>query len=191
MQTVLARLSPSALFAEVVLALLDPTTRALGPVYMHQLQGAVVGAASVFTESLLMQRVAEYRRADCAWWHRLRDLPAARGQGVGPYPRDMRSPRLSRVGHGPNAGGSFGTRLPDVASGRPSGGLLPSAGLYGEGPCVRGDWSGCVGGDALVDVGLRAVFGCDVIPGLGRVRGTVSRINLYPGVGHGRFDPEP
>ena len=54
MQTVLARLSPSALFAEVVLALLDPTTRALGPIYMSQLQGAVAGAPLPLTESLLM-----------------------------------------------------------------------------------------------------------------------------------------
>jgi ABC-2 type transport system permease protein len=53
-QTVLARLSPSALFAEVVLALLDPTTRALGPIYMSQLQGAVAGAPLPLRESLLM-----------------------------------------------------------------------------------------------------------------------------------------
>ncbi|MFL4969237.1 MAG: ABC transporter permease, partial [Xanthobacteraceae bacterium] len=44
LQTALARLSPGTLFAEVVLALLDPTTRALGPIYLSQLQGAVVGA---------------------------------------------------------------------------------------------------------------------------------------------------
>jgi len=54
LQTVLARLSPSTLFAEVVLALLDPTTRALGPIYLSQLQGAVVGAPLPLGESLLM-----------------------------------------------------------------------------------------------------------------------------------------
>jgi ABC-2 type transport system permease protein len=54
LQTVLARLSPSTLFAEVVLALLDPTTRALGPIYLSQLQGAVVGAPLPMAESLIM-----------------------------------------------------------------------------------------------------------------------------------------
>jgi ABC-2 type transport system permease protein len=54
LQTVLARLSPSTLFAEVVLALLDPTTRALGPIYLSQLQGAVVGAPLPMAESLMM-----------------------------------------------------------------------------------------------------------------------------------------
>jgi len=54
LQTILARLSPSTLFAEVVLALLDPTTRALGPIYLSQLQGAVVGAPLPMAESLMM-----------------------------------------------------------------------------------------------------------------------------------------
>ena len=54
LQTMLARLSPSTLFAEVVLALLDPTTRALGPIYLSQLQGAVVGAPLPLAESLIM-----------------------------------------------------------------------------------------------------------------------------------------
>src|SRR4051794_28075933 len=54
LQTALARLSPSTLFAEVVLALLDPTTRALGPIYLSQLQGAVVGAPLPMAESLMM-----------------------------------------------------------------------------------------------------------------------------------------
>jgi ABC-2 type transport system permease protein len=40
----LARLSPSTLYGETVLALLHPTTRTLGPVYLSQLQGAVMGA---------------------------------------------------------------------------------------------------------------------------------------------------
>jgi ABC-2 type transport system permease protein len=54
LQTVLARLSPGTLFAEVVLALLDPTTRALGPIYLSQLQGAVVGAPLPMVESVMM-----------------------------------------------------------------------------------------------------------------------------------------
>jgi len=54
LQTVLARLSPSTLLTEVVLAVLDPTTRSLGPIYLSQLQGAVVGAPLPLTESLIM-----------------------------------------------------------------------------------------------------------------------------------------
>jgi ABC-2 type transport system permease protein len=51
---VLARLSPSTLFGEVVLAILHPATRSLGPVYLDQLQGAVMGAPLPFGESLLL-----------------------------------------------------------------------------------------------------------------------------------------
>src|SRR5262249_30556103 len=54
LQPVLARLSPSTLLTEVVLAVLDPTTRSLGPIYLSQLQGAVVGAPLPLTESLIM-----------------------------------------------------------------------------------------------------------------------------------------
>src|SRR6185312_7321507 len=50
----LARLSPSTLFGETVLALLDPTTRTLGPVYISQLQGAVMGAPLPLGESVLI-----------------------------------------------------------------------------------------------------------------------------------------
>jgi ABC-2 type transport system permease protein len=49
---VLARFSPSTLFGEVVLALLNPTTRALGPIYLSQLQGAIPGAPLPLTESV-------------------------------------------------------------------------------------------------------------------------------------------
>jgi ABC-2 type transport system permease protein len=52
--TVLARFSPSTLFGEAVLALLDPTTRGLGPIYLSQLQGAVAGAPLPLAESLIM-----------------------------------------------------------------------------------------------------------------------------------------
>jgi ABC-2 type transport system permease protein len=48
----LARLSPSTLFAETVLALLDPATRTLGPIYLSQLQGVIPGAPLPLTESL-------------------------------------------------------------------------------------------------------------------------------------------
>ena len=50
----LSRLSPSTLFGECVLALLDPTTRTLGPVYLSQLQGAVIGAPLPLWDSLMV-----------------------------------------------------------------------------------------------------------------------------------------
>ncbi|HXX51797.1 MAG TPA: ABC transporter permease [Xanthobacteraceae bacterium] len=54
LEQILARLSPSTLYAEVVVALLDPTTRALGPIYLSQLQGAVLGAPLPLAESVLI-----------------------------------------------------------------------------------------------------------------------------------------
>jgi ABC-2 type transport system permease protein len=54
LEQILARFSPSTLYAEVVVALLDPTTRALGPIYLSQLQGAVLGAPLPFGESVLI-----------------------------------------------------------------------------------------------------------------------------------------
>jgi ABC-2 type transport system permease protein len=50
----LARLSPSTLFGEVVLALLNPSTRTLGPIYLSQMQGAVLGAPLPLTESVMI-----------------------------------------------------------------------------------------------------------------------------------------
>jgi ABC-2 type transport system permease protein len=50
----LSRLSPSTLFGEIVLAILNPTTRSLGPIYFSQLQGAVLGAPMPLGESLLI-----------------------------------------------------------------------------------------------------------------------------------------
>lgn len=50
----LSRLSPSTLFGESVLALLHPTTRTLGPVYLSQLQGAVMGAPLPLSQSVLV-----------------------------------------------------------------------------------------------------------------------------------------
>ncbi|MGH7247259.1 MAG: ABC transporter permease, partial [Pseudomonadota bacterium] len=54
LQQFLARLSPSTLFGEIVLALLDPTTRALGPIYLSQLQGTVLGAPLPLGASVLI-----------------------------------------------------------------------------------------------------------------------------------------
>jgi ABC-2 type transport system permease protein len=48
----LSRLSPNQLFGEVVLAVLSPSTRSLGPIFLDQLQGAVVGSPLPFGESL-------------------------------------------------------------------------------------------------------------------------------------------
>lgn len=51
-QTALARLSPSTLYGEAMLAILSPSVRALGPIYLEQLQGAVNGAPLSFADSL-------------------------------------------------------------------------------------------------------------------------------------------
>jgi ABC-2 type transport system permease protein len=50
----LARLSPSTLFAEVLRAVLNPSTRALGPVFMEQLEGALIGSPLPLMQSLLI-----------------------------------------------------------------------------------------------------------------------------------------
>jgi ABC-2 type transport system permease protein len=50
----LARLSPSTLFGECVLAILHPGTRSLGPIYLSQLQGAVLGSPLPFNASLVV-----------------------------------------------------------------------------------------------------------------------------------------
>lgn len=54
LQQALSRLSPSTLFAESVLGLLHPATRALGPIFIEQLQGAVMGAPLPLGQSLLL-----------------------------------------------------------------------------------------------------------------------------------------
>ena len=54
LEQILARFSPSTLYAEVVVAMLDPTTRALGPIYLSQLQGAVLGAPLPLGASILI-----------------------------------------------------------------------------------------------------------------------------------------
>ena len=54
LQQTLARLSPNTLFAESLLGILHPTTRALGPVFMNQLEGAVMGNPLPLGQSLLL-----------------------------------------------------------------------------------------------------------------------------------------
>lgn len=51
---VLQRLSPNTLFAEAMLAVLSPTTRSLGPVFLDQLRGAVMGAPLPIGESVMI-----------------------------------------------------------------------------------------------------------------------------------------
>jgi ABC-2 type transport system permease protein len=48
------RLSPNTLYAETALALLQPATRALGPVLLSQLEGAVLGAPLPVTQSFVL-----------------------------------------------------------------------------------------------------------------------------------------
>jgi len=50
----LSRISPNHLFGEVVLAILSPATRSLGPIFIDQLQGAVIGAPLPLGESLMI-----------------------------------------------------------------------------------------------------------------------------------------
>ncbi len=51
---ILSRLSPNDLFGEAMLAVLSPTTRTLGPVFLDQLRGAVLGAPLPFGESVMI-----------------------------------------------------------------------------------------------------------------------------------------
>ncbi len=53
-QQIIDRLSPNTLYAETALALLHPATRALGPVLISQLQGALLGAPLPATQSFLL-----------------------------------------------------------------------------------------------------------------------------------------
>jgi ABC-2 type transport system permease protein len=50
----LASVLAQVIFAEAVLAILSPSTRALGPIYLEQLQGAVMGTALPLQQSLLI-----------------------------------------------------------------------------------------------------------------------------------------
>jgi ABC-2 type transport system permease protein len=53
-QQAFARISPNTLYGEMTLALLNPATRALGLVFMSQLQGAIMGAPLPFGQSALL-----------------------------------------------------------------------------------------------------------------------------------------
>jgi ABC-2 type transport system permease protein len=53
-EQIIDRLSPNTLYAETALALLQPATRALGPVLLSQLQGAVLGAPLPVTQSFVL-----------------------------------------------------------------------------------------------------------------------------------------
>src|SRR5207247_2588129 len=54
LQLFLSRLSPNTLFAELVIALLNPEVRALGPVFITQLEGAVLNSPLPVGQSLLL-----------------------------------------------------------------------------------------------------------------------------------------
>ena len=54
LQIALSRLSPNVLFAEATLAILNPATRALGPVFFSQLEGALIGSPLPLGQSLLL-----------------------------------------------------------------------------------------------------------------------------------------
>ena len=54
MQTSLARLSPSTLYGEAVVAMLNPDVRALGPLFLEQLQGAVMGSPLPLMQSIMI-----------------------------------------------------------------------------------------------------------------------------------------
>jgi len=53
-QLVLDRISPNTLYAETALALLNPATRALGPVFVSQLRGALLGAPLPAMQSFVL-----------------------------------------------------------------------------------------------------------------------------------------
>jgi ABC-2 type transport system permease protein len=53
-QQAIARISPQTLYSEVTGLLLDPAARSVGPLFMHQMQGAVIGAPLPTMQSLLI-----------------------------------------------------------------------------------------------------------------------------------------
>ena len=53
-QQIIDRLSPNTLYAESALALLHPATRALGPILISQLQGALLGAPLPASQSFIL-----------------------------------------------------------------------------------------------------------------------------------------
>lgn len=53
-QQAIARISPQTLYGEVTGILLDPAARSVGPLFMHQMEGAVLGAPLPTMQSLLI-----------------------------------------------------------------------------------------------------------------------------------------
>ena len=53
-EQVLERISPNTLYSETALALLQPQTRALGPVFVSQLRGALLGAPLPASQSFIL-----------------------------------------------------------------------------------------------------------------------------------------
>ena len=73
------------MFGEVVLAILNPSTRSLGPIYLSQLHGAVMGAPLPLGESLIIawpQIVGLVAGYDPAVRSRLHRLPTAGSAGL-------------------------------------------------------------------------------------------------------------
>jgi ABC-2 type transport system permease protein len=54
LEVVLGRISPYRLYTESALAILNPSTRSLGVVLFSQLQGAIMGSALPFGQSMLL-----------------------------------------------------------------------------------------------------------------------------------------
>ena len=54
MQQDLARISPVTLYGEISQMVLDPSSRSVGPIFMSQMQGALIGAPLPTFESLLL-----------------------------------------------------------------------------------------------------------------------------------------
>ena len=53
-QQAIARLSPQTLYGEVTAILLDPSARSVGPLFVEQMQGAIVGAPLPTIQSLIV-----------------------------------------------------------------------------------------------------------------------------------------
>ncbi|MCG6858748.1 MAG: ABC transporter permease [Salaquimonas sp.] len=53
-QQAIARISPQTLYGEVASMLLDPSSRSVGPLFMSQLQGAIIGAPLPTLQSLIL-----------------------------------------------------------------------------------------------------------------------------------------
>lgn len=53
-QQAIARLSPQALYGEATTILLDPSARSVGPLFLDQVQGAIIGAPIATLQSILI-----------------------------------------------------------------------------------------------------------------------------------------